>query len=98
MALAVIGMGWSWSAFLAHNTLQDIVEAQDSPLSPEGRVSHGSYPPQFDKWELLHWLYVDDYAGACLAPVVRGSPDLAQAAAAPIANGPIVGLNAVPSV
>ena len=66
VGLAVVAMGWSWSVFFAHTTLTEVLESDPQHLQPGGRLEHARPVPQFDRWTLLHWLYVDDYGAARL--------------------------------
>ena len=72
-------MGWSWAVFLAHNLLTDIID--DDGDSQTALVQHGKPTPQYDRFSLIRWLYIDDYTGAILREEKSLEGDLVEYAA-----------------
>ena len=66
VALRVAAMGWSWAPCLCHSALEDMVVGKLEAFPVGGQVIMGRPPPDFVREAFLHWLYMDDYASACL--------------------------------
>jgi hypothetical protein len=65
VGLVVPAMGWSWACYLAHMTLQSIVER--APLCPPRRRWMDGVPlVQPQPGEPTHWFYIDDFGAGSL--------------------------------
>ena len=66
-------MGWSWSPWIAQETLEHIVARVTSPtpMSDTSRVVHHRPPPIVEASDITeppHWQCIDDYGGVVVGP------------------------------
>ena len=66
VCLIVLTMGWNWAPYLAHTSLEELLESISEEWQVGARARDRFPAPSLVYNDLVHWAFMDDYVGALL--------------------------------